>query len=211
MNDESNFSGGGFNNNVDKKTFLNHVFSTSEDGKAEILNVVQYAIFAIIPVVILNKTIQRFIPDIDPEKSSLEITIEILLQIIIIFIGIIIIHRIITYFPTYSGYKYDSLTLTNVIIAFLIIVISIQTKIGIKTSILVDRLGELWNGPSPSPTNTSKKEKKNENDIFPHTPIIKMSSPEKHDNNIRSSNDFIVESNPQPANEMFGGSFGTLF
>lgn len=131
---------------LNKKSFISHVFSNSEEGKAEILNVVQYSLSAIIPVVALNKLIQRFVPEADTEKSSLELLAEILLQLIVMFIGIIIIHRIITYFPTYSGFKYENLTLTNVIIAFLIIVLSIQTKLGIKVNILWDRVVNLWDG-----------------------------------------------------------------
>lgn len=131
---------------LQKKTFLSHVFSTTEEGKAEILNVVQYSLMGVIPIVLLNKLIQRFIPEADADKSSVEITIEILIQLIVMFVGIIIIHRVITYFPSYSGFKYDNLILTNVILAFLIIVLSIQTKLGIKVNILVDRFNELWNG-----------------------------------------------------------------
>jgi len=41
-----------------KKTFLGHVFSSTDEGKAEFLNVSQYGLMAIIPVVILNKSIQ---------------------------------------------------------------------------------------------------------------------------------------------------------
>ena len=131
-----------------KKTFLSHVFSTTEEGKAEVLNVVQYSLFGVVPVVILNKLIQRFIPEADPDKSTLELLAEIFIQLIVMFCGIIVIHRIITYFPTYSGFKYENLMLTNVILAFLIIVLSIQTKLGIKGNILVDRVSELWNGTS---------------------------------------------------------------
>ena len=54
-------------------SFFNHVFSTTEEGKAEILNVVQYSLSAILPVVLLNKTVQKFIPEADIEKSSLEL------------------------------------------------------------------------------------------------------------------------------------------
>ena len=129
-----------------KKTFFNHVFSTTEEGKSELLNVIQYSFFGVIPIVILNKLIQKFIPDADPEKSSLEVIIEIFIQLIFMFCGIVIIHRIITYFPTYSGYKYENLVLTNVILAFLILILSIQTKMGIKVNILVDRLYDLWEG-----------------------------------------------------------------
>lgn len=135
---------------LNKKSFLSHVFSTSEEGKAEVLNVVQYSLIGVIPIVMLNKLIQRFIPEADPEKSSLEVLAEIFIQLIVMFCGIIIVHRIITYIPTYSGFKYESLALTNVILAFLIIVLSIQTKLGIKTNILWDRINEMWNGPDGS-------------------------------------------------------------
>jgi len=144
---------------LNKKTFLSHVFSTSEEGKAEIINVVQYGILGVIPVVILNKIIQRFVPESDTEKSSLEILIEIFIQLVVMFCGIIVIHRIITYIPTYSGFKYESLALTNVILAFLIIVLSIQTKLGIKVNIIVDRAYSLYEGDD----NGNKKEKVKQN------------------------------------------------
>ena len=133
-----------------KKTFFNHVFSTSEEGKAELLNVIQYSLLGIIPIVILNKSISRFIPEADPDNSSLELLAEIFIQIVIMFCGIILIHRIITYIPTYSGFKYENLILTNVILAFLILVLSIQTKLGIKVNIIVDRIYDLWEGTSYS-------------------------------------------------------------
>ena len=68
-----------------KKSFFNHVFSTTEEGKAEMLNVAQYAVLGVIPVVILNKLIQQFVPEADHDKSSIELTIEILIQLIIMF------------------------------------------------------------------------------------------------------------------------------
>jgi hypothetical protein len=140
---------------INHNSFFNHVFSTTDEGKAEILNVVQYSLSAILPVVLLNKTVQKFIPEADVEKSSLELLAEIFIQSVVMFIGIVLIHRVITYFPTYSGYKYEAFNLTTVILAFLVIVLSLQTKLGIKVNILVDRAMELWNGPG--------KEKKKEN------------------------------------------------
>ena len=131
---------------VSKKTFFTHVFSTTEEGKAEFLNVTQYSLLAVIPVVLLNKLVQRFIPDADTDKSSVELLAEILLQLIIMFCGIILVHRVITYIPTYSGFKYENLTLTNSILLFLVLVLSIQTKLGIKVNILADRVLDLWNG-----------------------------------------------------------------
>ena len=155
---------------LNKKSILSHVFSTTEEGKGEILNVVQYSLMAVIPVVLLNKSIQRFIPEADPEKSSLELLAEIFIQLVVMFCGIIIIHRIITYIPTYSGFKYESLSLTNVIIAFLIIVLSIQTKLGMKVNELWDRLLEMWNGPDDGKKDKVKKGVRVNNGQSAHSP-----------------------------------------
>ena len=143
---------------INDNTFLNHIFSTSEESKAEILNVVQYAVMGVLPVVGLNKTIQKFIPEADVEKSSLEVLAEIFIQIVVMFVGVVIIHRLITYFPTYSGYKYEAFNLTTVVLAFLVIVLSLQTKMGIKVNILVDRALELWNGPGAEKKKMGRKE-----------------------------------------------------
>ena len=84
---------------INQNTFINHVFATSDEGKAEVLNVIQYSLSAILPIVLLNKTIQKFVPEADIEKSSLELLAEIFIQIVVMFIGIVLIHRVITYFP----------------------------------------------------------------------------------------------------------------
>ena len=207
---------------IHSKPFLSHVFSTTEEGKAEILNVVQYATLGVIPVVLLNKAVQRFIPEADSEKSTLEITVEIFLQLIIMFCGIIVIHRVISYFPTYSGFKYDNLTLTNVILTFLVVVLSIQTKLGMKVNILVDRVVELWNGPAEDYKGKSKRKVASSHstsqadyydttdttDIFPPAPIISSREPSQPE---LASNPFDSYNGPQAANGVLGGSFGTFF
>ncbi len=143
--------------------FINHVFNFDEDSKAEILNVIQYSFLAIIPVVMLNKSIQRFIPEADPDKGSVEILAEILLQLLMIFVGIIFIHRIITFVPTYSRIRYDSFNLVNVIIGFLVILMSIQTKLGMKINILTDRVYDLWTGNSSAKDDKKKNGSGNNN------------------------------------------------
>ena len=100
-----------------------------------------------IPIVLFNKLIQRFIPEADLDKSTLELLVEIALQVTIMFCGIIVIHRMITYIPTYSGFKYEAFALTNVVLAFMVIILSIQSKVGIKANIVYDRALEVWTGP----------------------------------------------------------------
>ena len=215
-----------------KPTFFSHVFSTTEDGKAELLNVVQYSTLGVIPVVALNKLIHRFIPEADPDKSTLEVLAEIFFQLVVMFCGIVIIHRIITYIPTYSGFKYDNLVLTNVILAFLILVLSIQTKLGLKVNILVDRISELWNGPedardpkrglrvkqsaakhSPSQADYLDNSQMQQG-VFPPAPVSTTSIGGGYDTAMRGTppvQDYQMPSGPVAANGMLGGSFGSMF
>lgn len=153
-----------------QNTFFNHVFSGTEEGKAEIMNITQYSLMGIVPIVVLNKLVHRFIPDADDNKSSIEILAEVLVQVIIMFVGVVIIHRLITYFPTYSEYKYDSLSLTNVVLAFLIIILSIQTKLGMKVNILFDRIMDLWNGTSNASVDHSQPKERRRGGGSNHTP-----------------------------------------
>ena len=204
-----------------KPTFLGHVFSTSEEDKGEMLNVMQYALLGCIPIVALNKFIQRFVPEADPDKSNLELLVEIVIQLLIIFIGIILVHRIITYVPTYSGFKYENLTLTNAILTFMMIVFSIQSKIGLKANILFDRLDEMWNGPSENFENEGKKKENMKNkhnssqadnydnpalqeNMFPPAPTAPR--PEQ-----RQAPVDMMSMGPMAANGVVGGSFGSRF
>jgi hypothetical protein len=132
------------------KGFFKHVFNFDDDSKSEILNMLQYILIAIIPVVILNKTIGKYVPEADNKKGSVEIVAEILIQTIFTFLGLLLIHRIITYVPTYSNTKYPEFHIIYVVLAILMITMSLQTKIGEKVSILVDRIKELWNGKDDS-------------------------------------------------------------
>ena len=222
---------GGAENNG-QKTFFTHVFDMSQEANGEIMNVTQYALLGIIPILVLNKLIQRFAPEADPDNSSVELLVEILLQVVFMFVGILFIHRVITYIPTYSGFRYEHLTLTNVVLAFLVIVLSLQTKLGIKVNILYDRLMDLWNGTS------SQDEKKNvrsrvrvnepmtmithnpsqadfldngsSSGMFPPAPVVQSKPSSSYDYMMRGAPQ--PAPGPAPANSMLGGSgFGAFF
>ena len=59
--------------------------------------------------------------------------------IIIIFVGILFIHRIITYMPTVSGIPYAEQNVITTILPVLVVMLNIS-KLGEKVSILVDRI-----------------------------------------------------------------------
>jgi hypothetical protein len=129
-----------------KKGFFKHVFNFDNDSKSDILNIIQYTLIAIIPIIVLNKCMQKYVPEADEKKGSVEILAEVLIQVIVMFIGLLIIHRMITYVPTYSGMEYPEYNIIFNVLAILMITLSLQTKLGEKVSVLVDRLTELWEG-----------------------------------------------------------------
>jgi hypothetical protein len=153
--------------NSSKPGFFKHVFNFDDESKSEVLNIIQYSLVAIIPIVILNKIMQKFVPEADEEKGSLELLAEVIIQIISMFLGILIINRIITYIPTYSGTKYPDYNVTYIILAVLVITLSLQTKLGEKVSILVDRVMELWEGKK----NDKKKNKNSSGNVKVTQPI----------------------------------------
>jgi polyhydroxyalkanoate synthesis regulator phasin len=142
------------------KNFFKYVFNFDNDSKSEMLNIIQFILIAIIPIVILNKAMSKYVPEADDNKSSLEITAEIIVQAIVMFMGLLLIHRIITFIPTYSGTKYHEFSVITVILPVLMITISLQTKLGEKVNILVDRLVDLWEGKMGGEQNKKKKSKK---------------------------------------------------
>jgi hypothetical protein len=129
-----------------KKNFFRHVFNFDDDSKSDMLNIIQYSLIAIIPVIILNKSMQKYVPEADEQKGNLEILAEILLQVIVMFIGLLTVHRMVTFVPTYSGMEYPEFSIIFIILAVLMITLSLQTKLGEKVSILTERLTELWEG-----------------------------------------------------------------
>jgi hypothetical protein len=134
-----------------KKNFVKHVFSFDDDSKSEILNIIQYSLIALIPVVVLNKTMAKYIPEADENKGSLEVVAEVLIQVISMFMGLLVIHRLVTFVPTYSGTKYPEYNIIFIVLAVLMITLSLQTKLGEKVGLLFDRVSDLWHGKTEKP------------------------------------------------------------
>ena len=153
------------NSDDSKKNFFKHVFNFEDESKADMLNIIQYSLIAIIPVILLNKTMSKYVPEADEQKGSLEIVAEVVVQIISMFVGLLIIHRAITFVPTYSGMKYPEFNVIFVILAVLMITLSLQTKLGEKVSVLFDRVIELWDGKS------DKKNEKKQGTVKVSQPI----------------------------------------
>lgn len=220
---------------ANKEGFIGHVFNFNANAKEEMMNIVQYAILAVIPVVLLNKSIQRFIPEVDDEKSSLEIVVEVVVQLIFMFLGIFFIDRLVTFVPTYSTKKYEPLSVINIILSMLVITLSLQTRLGEKVSILVDRVNEMWSGSSEEDGKKKKKKKRgtsvNSNASSQSNPVSMPASsppgstsigtlpPVNYDSMYQQQPTPLVNAaepsmetfEPMAANSGGGGAFGSAF
>ena len=149
--------------------FFNHVFNFDLDNKANMLNLVQYIIIAIIPVVLTLKAIKVYVPEEDDTKTSIEIALEVSIQLFSIFFAIWFIDKIIRYIPTYSRVDYHKFNEINFVLPLLIILVTMQTKLGAKINILADRVMNLWNGNQSSYVN---KNNQNNSNVRISQPII---------------------------------------
>ena len=142
--------------------FFKYVFNFDENNKALIFNFLQYALLAVIPTFLALKGLNYIDSDVDEDKGSLEILGEVVLKLVLLFMSIWFINKIVRYVPTYSGVDYQVFNETNFIIAFLIIIISMQSKLRDKINILADRVTALWTGEDHSKKDDKKQAQGNQ-------------------------------------------------
>jgi hypothetical protein len=187
----------------EQPTFFSHVFNFEQESRNEMVNVAQYTVFAIVLITFLNRGIQEYMPEVDKDKGSIAIFVEVVIQCVALFLGMIFIHRIITYIPSVSGAKYADQNVIAIILPTLVLLLS--TTLSQKVGIILDRLtGQapvkkvqnqapglsiLPKAPTVNPINSPEPDF---NSMFagPTTPLVNAASPESFE--------------PMPSN--FGGS-----
>lgn len=162
--------------------FFKYIFDFNDDNKNSMLNMIQYTVLSIIPLMLVLKVTKSYVPEVDEEKGSLEILAESLFQIVFIVLSFWFINRIIFYVPTYSGAQYKDFNEITFILSFVFILLTLQTKLGDKIRILSDRVMELWSGDA-----TLKKDEKPRN--------VKVMQPLSHQ---PSQSDYLGMPNQMP-------------
>jgi len=130
--------------------FIKTVFPFDDDQKALLMNILQYTVLAIIPVVSVLKVTKNYVPEVDDDKASFMILLEVIGQSSFMFMSLYFIHKMICYVPTYSEKTYGDVNIINIIPSILLISITMQSKMGEKVQILVDRLWDLYEGQTGS-------------------------------------------------------------
>jgi hypothetical protein len=136
------------NSDDSKKSFFKYVFNLEDEGKSEIMNVLQFSLISIIPIVLLSKLLEKYAPEKDDTKGSLEISAEIVIQVIVLFVGLFFINRIALFFPTFSGENYPKISVITSALSILATLIMVSSSINEKVNILTERIYDLWEGKS---------------------------------------------------------------
>lgn len=129
-----------------KNTIFNKIFSFNDDIKTELLNLTQFIVLAIFPCIVYNNYVNKFIPVPDINKSSLEISFELLIQMLITLYGFFIIKHVIINIPTISGKDYPPVSFLTPAIPIIYATTSSDKNFSGKVNILIKRFQDLWNG-----------------------------------------------------------------
>jgi len=210
--------------------FVNYVFNFDDENKANMLNVMQYVLLALIPVIIVLKLVKHYVPEEDDSKGSFEILAEVVGQLTVIFMCIWFIDKMIRFVPTYSQINYHRFNEVNFALPFLIILVTMQTKLGAKINILFDRVMELWNGNSASRQSPKQSNVRVsqpiaghhvsqadylDNSVIPPPPQRMQVAGTTQINDLptnhmqQQQNQPLMDMEPMAANGVLGGSFGS--
>ena len=183
-----------------KKGFFEYIFNFNRENMENISNMWQYTFIAIPLILICLKLLNVLSPEVDETKGSLEIFLEIFISINVLLLTIWFVNKIIRYIPTRSKTSYHTFNETNFILPFLIILFTIDTKLGNKINILIDRLFDLYSGKTN--LNNKNKNAQNQQDVKTTQPISRGTRPPQQQQQIngqQQSSQFnnLALNNPQ--------------
>ena len=104
------------------------------------LNMFQYLILAIIPILLVNKLISTYIPPVDRSKSTIEVTTELLIQLVLLFSFIFFIHKLILFIPTYTNTQYPTIQFLPIVLPLMFVLFNLDKNFGEKAHLLMDRI-----------------------------------------------------------------------
>jgi hypothetical protein len=122
------------------ESFFGYLTTITSVEKNELLNVFQYILLVIIPLVFFLKFMKEYIPPENPSKSTIEIATEVLIQLFLIFVVFWLIHKIVLYIPTYSKSPYEKINILQMVLPVLFLLLCMKSTLSEKMSILLERL-----------------------------------------------------------------------
>ena len=148
------FASGG--SEMKSRNFVQHMTEFDSKHKCELLNIFQYSLLMIVPVVLMNIGIgELFSSEVD-NKTLVELAVEIVGELFVIVIGLYFIHRFVTYVPTYSETPYSPVNFITIISVIVLVLFTFQTHLNEKMRVVLERVYAQVSG-NPSNAEEDKK------------------------------------------------------
>jgi len=120
-------------------SFISYMFSMTDGEKVELINMFQYIILAIIPIILIVTLMKSYIPPVNNKKGSAEVAIELIVQLVVLVSFFFLIHKLILFIPTYTKQNYPSIQFFPVLLPLLFILFTLDKNIGEKAQLLLQR------------------------------------------------------------------------
>ena len=178
------------------ESFFGYLTTITSVEKNELLNVFQYILLVIIPLVFFLKFMKEYIPPENPSKSSIEIATEVLIQLFLIFVVFWLIHKIVLYIPTYSKSPYEKINIMQMVLPVLFLLLCMKSTLSEKMSILLERLliligirkeGMEDEDDPKKPNKTNKKKQCNQSNEMPIMQMPMLPPPQMQQKPLNTS------------------------
>jgi hypothetical protein len=128
-------------------SFFKRVTTIEDDQKDSLINGLQYAAMATIPVAIVDNIMRRVFVEEDAEtKGTLELLAEIFAQVGLTIVLMFAIHKVILALPTYTGKPINRINYTTLSLGLLISMFSMNHIVKTKMEVVFVRLMDMWDG-----------------------------------------------------------------
>jgi hypothetical protein len=128
---------------VTNQGFFSYVFKLSRFKQEDLMNITQYTILSIIPVLLFVYFTKKYFPIVKETDSSIFIFLITFFELVFMMMGIFFIDRIVNFIPTYSGKYYEPINLTTIVIIFVLFMLLINAGFRERTAVLLERF-DKW-------------------------------------------------------------------
>lgn len=128
---------------ITNQGFFSYVFKLSRFKQEDLMNIVQYTVLSIVPVLLFVYFTKKYFPIVKEDDSSIYVFLITFFELVFMIIGIFFIDRIINYIPTFSGKYYEPINLTTVVIIFVLFMLIINAGFRERTAIMLERF-DSW-------------------------------------------------------------------
>jgi len=129
---------------ITNQGFFTYVFKLSRFKQEDLMNIIQYTLLSIVPVILFVYFTKKYFPSLEENDSSLYIFTVTVIELIFMIIGIFFIDRIINYIPTYSGKYYETINLTTIVIIFVLFMLITETGFKKRTLVMLERFDKFF-------------------------------------------------------------------